>query len=263
VGRWYLLFVGARNVVWLRIYLSAAVISAPSFPGSMIDQGSLHLHHYFRCGAKQMGPEIGGPPIGLAEVLAKIEKDYEKAEKTNPDRIGASRIAMYDSLEAVFLSLEASNIRSRPLHRLLAALDAIIYGSKVPLEFRLRGIARPDAPAVLAIRGTLAGLADALYRFGQASSNEANEEVAQRLSSELGLRISRRQGKVSARMISDWRAEYCGRGGTPGLARQNYLRIMTICKNAHSAGRPVPIDDILCEVERAAVDSLPLRQKTG
>src|SRR5216683_4170552 len=134
--------------------------------------------------------------MGLAEVLTKIEKEYEKAEKTDSDHIGASRIAMYDSLEAVFLSLEALNIRSRPLHRLLAALDAVTYGSKIPPEFRLPGIARPDAPAVLAIRGTLAGLADALYRFGQVlSSNEANEEVAQRLSSELGLRVSRRQGK--------------------------------------------------------------------
>jgi hypothetical protein len=38
---------------------------------------------------------------------------------------------------------------------------------------------------------------------------------------------------------------------------------MANCEKAHSAGRPVSIDDILCEVERAAADSLPLRQKTG
>jgi hypothetical protein len=32
---------------------------------------------------------------------------------------------------------------------------------------------------------------------------------------------------------------------------------------AEAAGRPVSIDDIVVEVERAAADSLPLRQKSG
>jgi hypothetical protein len=201
---------------------------------------------------------------GIAEVLAKIEKDHDKAEKTNSNPTDASRIAMYDSLEAVFVSLEALNIRSRPLHRLLTALDTVIYGSKVSPEFRLPGKARPDAPAVLAIRGTLAGLAAALRRFGEvSSSNEADREVARRLSRDLGLRVSRRRGKVTARMISDWRAQYGGRGGTPGIARDNYRRITTRCEEMHAAGRPTPIDDIVAEVERAAADSLPLRKKTG
>jgi hypothetical protein len=196
--------------------------------------------------------------------LAKIEKDYEKAEKTDANHIDASRIAMYDSLEVVFLSLEELNIRSRPLHRLLAALDAVIYGSKVPPEFRLPGKARPDAPAVLAIRGTLAGLAAALHQFGEVlTSDKANEEVVRRLSPELGLRISRRRGKVTARMISDWRAEYGGRGGTRGIGRDNYHRIMECCARSHATGHRVPIEETVAEVERAAADSLPLRQKSG
>jgi hypothetical protein len=198
--------------------------------------------------------------MGLRSWSAGIAREHDKAEKTDSNHIDASRVAMYDSLEAVFLSLEALNIRSR----LLTVLDAVIYGSKVPPEFRLPGKARPDAPAVLAIRGTLAGLADALHKFGEvSSSDEANEEVAQRLSSQFGLRVSRRQGRVTARMISDWRAEYSDRGGTPGLARDNYRRIMKRCEESRAAGRPVSIDDIVVEVERAAADSLPLRQKSG
>jgi len=200
----------------------------------------------------------------LAEVLAEIEKQHRDAELADPNHVDANRIAMYDSLEIVFDFLQTLNVRSRPLHRLLAALDAVIYGSKVPPEFRLPGIARPDAPGVLAIRGTLAGLADALYRFGGVKpSGKADEEVARRLSPELGLRVSHRQGKISARMISDWRVEYGGRHGEPGLARENYLRIMKICADRHSSALPVPIDEIVSDVESAAVYSLPLRRKSG
>jgi hypothetical protein len=199
----------------------------------------------------------------LAEVFERIEKDHREAESTDLNHADVSRIAMYDSLEAAINFLNMLNIRSRPLHRLLTALDALIYGSKVPPEFRLSGIARPDAPAVLAIRGTLAGLAAALYRFGQVKPSErANTELTKRLSSDLGLRVSRRQGKISARMISDWRAEYGGRYGEPGLARENYLRIMKICEDRHSCGLAVPLDEIVSDVERAAIYSLPLPQKS-
>jgi hypothetical protein len=200
----------------------------------------------------------------LAELLGEIEKRHDEAESFDSDPVGADRLAMYDSLELALGFLQSISVQSRPLNRLLTALDAIIYGSKVPAEFRLAGIARPDAPAVLAIRGTLAGLAEAIYRFDEAEfTEEANDEVARLLSEDLGVRVSRRRGKITARMVSDWRAEYGGKNGEPGHARNNYLRIKKICEDWHSAGFPIPIHETISEVERAAIESLPLQRKSG
>ena len=158
------------------------------------------------------------PIVGrLKQALAEFEKQYKAGECAHD--LAVCRKAMYDSLEAVIHVLEALKVRSLPLYRLLSALDTVIYGSKVPPEFRLPGIARPDPPAVLAIRGTLAGLAAALFRYGGIKpSGRANEEVARRLSAELGRRVSQRRGRITARMISDWRTEYGGRHGELGLA---------------------------------------------
>jgi hypothetical protein len=203
------------------------------------------------------------PIFGLLKhALAQFEKNLKDGEGAND--LDACRKAMYDTLEAILGFLEVLNLRSLPAHRLLCALDAIIHGSKIPPEFRLPGIARPDAPAVLAIRGAVAGLAQALFRYGGVKpSGRANEEVAWRLSSDLGRRVSQRRGKITARMISDWRAEYGGRHGQPGLAREAYLRIVNRCADCNAAKLAVPVEAIISEIETAAAYALPLRQKSG
>jgi hypothetical protein len=163
----------------------------------------------------------------FGESMVRLEQGRQEGIAQGHDDLGVvdREIAQQALTGVVLLCLELG-IESSPLARLLAAVDALSSGSRlpsmlVPVKIRHR---RRDAPALEAIKGRLAAIMEFRQQAGL-TRKAAGAWVARHVPAAL----KRQLGAVTGSAVDSWLVKWGGeRGATLGAGRDGYLCMRAI-----------------------------------
>jgi hypothetical protein len=163
--------------------------------------------------------QLNAAMIGLEEERLRLITGHEELTAVT------DRETAQNALNVVVTFLLDRGIESSPVARLLSALSALSAGSSLPNIFKPLPASnrRPDSPAVEAIKGRLAAVAEYWQQSGK-DRKTANQWVVELIS-----QIKAPLGKSTTAAVDSWRVKWDGdRGTTDSAGRDGYLAMRSI-----------------------------------